>query len=220
MDLHPILDFLTTLRANNNKAWMDTHKSLYHQVRDTWLEATTFLIQGMAPLDPLVANLTTKECVFRINRDIRFSKDKSPYKNNMGAFLAPGGKKGGYAGYYLHLEPENKSFIAGGIYQPSSDTLKQVRQEIDYQAEELIDILQAPRFQQLFGTLQGEKLKKVPRGYDSTHPQAELLKMKSYLVMHPVTDKQVMHKNFLSEVLQIFQAIIPFNQFLNRAVDG
>jgi len=199
---------------------MDAHKARYHEVRDAWLDATNFLIQGMGPLDPMVADLEAKQCIFRINRDIRFSKDKSPYKTNMGAFLAPGGKKGGYAGYYLHLEPENKSFVAGGIYQPSTDTLKQVRQEIDYNAEDLNRVLTSLQFKKLFGKLQGEKLKKVPRGYDSEHPQAELLKMKSYLVMHPVTDKQVTQKNFLTEVLQVFQTIIPFNQFLNRAVDG
>ena len=217
--LQPILDFLTVLQQNNTKAWMDAHKALYHQVRDTWLAATNFLIQGLGSLDPLVATLEAKQCIFRINRDIRFSKDKSPYKTNMGAFLAPGGKKGGYAGYYLHLAPQDKSFIAGGIYRPSADTLKQVRQEIDYNVDEFTRILHAPRFQQLFGALQGEKLKRVPQGYEANHPQAELLKMKSYLVMHPVKDSQVIQKDFLPQVLQVFQAIIPFNQFLNTAVN-
>lgn len=218
MNLLPILDFLTDLRAHNEKAWMDANKARYHQIRDMWLEATNLLIQELAPLDTMVANLEAKQCVFRINRDIRFSKDKSPYKNNVGAFLAPGGKKGGYAGYYLHIEPQNRSFVAGGVYQPSSDVLKQVRQEIDYNAKELEQVINAPRFQQVFGGLQGDRLKKVPRGYDSAHPQAELLKMKSFLVMHHVTDAQVAQKDFLSQTLQIFQAIIPFNQFLNSAI--
>lgn len=219
LDLYSILDFLTTLRENNNKAWMDAHRPTYQQARNTWLEVADFLIKGLGTVIPSVAGLEPKQCIFRINRDIRFSKDKSPYKTNMGVFIVPGGKKSGHAGYYLHLEPYDQSFIAGGVYQPSSDMLRQVRQEIDYNTDELTGILQEPRFQQLFGTLEGEKLKKIPRGYEATHPQAELLKMKSYLAMHPLKDSSITKKDFLSQVLTAFEALIPFNQFLNNATD-
>ncbi len=174
----------------------------------------------MAPLDPLVAQLEVKECVFRINRDIRFSKDKAPYKAYMGAFLAPGGKKGGYAGYYLHLAPHNGSFVGGGIYQPSTETLKHIRQEIDYHPEEVEELLHAPGFRKAFGTLEGDRLKTVPRGYDAAHPQAALLQLKSYLARRAATDQEVAQKDFLTQVVHTFEQLIPLNRFLNRAVEA
>ena len=197
---------------------MDAHKTTYQQVRNGLLHMADFLIKSMGHLDESVADLEPKQCVFRINRDVRFSRDKSPYKTNVGIFLAPEGKNSGLAGYYLHIEPEDQSFIAGGIYQPTSDVLKKIRQEIDYQTDELLEIIYAPHFKKLFGDLQGEKLKRTPQGYDATHPQAELLKMKSYLAMHPMTDNVVTHQDFLSQVLAAFQVMVPFNKFLNRAI--
>ena len=218
MDLQHLLDFLVALRQNNNKAWMDAHKAAYQQARNTLLDVTDALIKGMGPWDESVADLEPKQCIFRINRDIRFSQNKSPYKTNMGVFLAPEGKNSGRAGYYLHIEPGGKSLIAGGMYDPASDALKKIRQEIDYHADELLSVLNAPRFKQLFGALQGEKLKKTPQGYDAAHPQAELLKMKSYLVTYPITDSTVTQKDFLAQVLEVFQAMIPLNKFLNTAI--
>ena len=218
MDLRHILDFLTALQKNNNKAWMEAHQEDYQQARNTFVNTTDFLIKGMRPLDKNIADLEPKRCIFRINRDIRFSKDKSPYKTNMGAYLTPGGRNSDYAGYYLHLEPHGRSFIAGGIYQPAADALKRIRQEIDYDGDDLVKIVNAPRFKKLFGDLQGEKLKRPPKGYDTNHPQIEWLKMKSFLAMCPTQDSVVTQQNFLSQVLEVFQAIIPLNKFLNTAI--
>jgi len=172
----------------------------------------------MRPLDESVADLEPRRCIFRISRDIRFSKDKSPYKTNMGAYLAPGGRNSGYAGYYLHLEPYGRSFMAGGIYQPAADSLKRIRQEIDYHGDDLITIVNAPRFRNIFEDLQGEKLKRPPKGYDTNHPQIEWLKMKSFLAMCPAQDSTITQQNFLPQVLEVFQAIIPLNKFLNTAI--
>ena len=218
MDMRQILDFLSVLRENNNKAWMETHQADYRQVRNTFIEITHFLIKGMGQLDQSIANLEPNRCIFRMNRDIRFSKDKSPYKTNMGAHLTPGGRIGGHAGYYLHIEPHGQSFLAGGVYQPSSDALKKIRQEIDYNADDLIKTIHASRFKKLFGVLQGTKLKKTPQGYHAGHPQAELLKMKSFVAMYPASDSMVTQKYFLSHVLEIFQDIMPLNKFLNTAI--
>ena len=218
MDLQQILDFLAELSKNNNKAWMEAHQAAYQQARNTFINVADFLIKGMGPLDKELADLEPQRCIFRINRDIRFSKDKLPYKTNMGAYLTPGGRNSGYAGYYLHLEPHDRSFIAGGIYQPSADALKKIRQEIDYNGDELNAIVNAPHFRKLFGDLQGEKLKRPPKGYDAAHPQIEWLKMKSFLGMHPVKDSMVTQQNFLSQVLEAFQAMVPFNQFLNASI--
>ena len=137
----------------------------------------------------------------------------------MGAYLTKGGRNSGYAGYYLHIEPHDKSFIAGGIYQPDADALKKIRQEIDYNGDDLDAIINAPQFKKLFGSLQGEKQKRPPKGYDLDHPQIEWLKMKSFLAMYAVKDSVVTQKDFLSRVLDTFQVLIPLNQFLNTAMD-
>lgn len=216
--MQQILDFLAALKENNNKAWMEANQADYQQARNTLVGVADFLIKGMGPLDESIADLEPRRCIFRINRDVRFSKDKSPYKTNMGAYLTKGGRNSGYAGYYLHLEPHGRSFIAGGIYQPASDALKKIRQEVDYNGDDLITIINAPRFRKLFGDLQGEKLKRPPQGYDADHPQIEWLKMKSFLAMCPTQDSVVTQQNFLSHVLEIFQAIIPLNKFLNTAI--
>ncbi|MEL6539182.1 MAG: DUF2461 domain-containing protein [Bacteroidota bacterium] len=216
--MQQILTFLTELAQHNDKVWMDAHREDYYQARDQFTTVVESLIQGMAPLDNLVASLVPKDCMFRINRDIRFSKNKAPYKTNMGAYLAPGGKKGGYAGYYLHLEPKDKSFVAGGIYHPAPKVLQQIRQEIDYNAKELIPVLSAPQFVSLFGPLQGEKLTKAPKGYPNDHPQVELLKLKSLLAIHPITDSFVLQGDFVSQVVNLFSALVPLNKFLNAAL--
>jgi len=218
MDIQKVLDFLAALRENNNKTWMEAHKADYQGARNTFIDIADFLIKGMIPLDKNIADLEPKRCIFRINRDIRFSKDKSPYKINMGAYLTPGGRNSGYAGYYLHLEPQNRSFVAGGIYQPSTEALKKIRQEIDYNGDDLHTIVSAPHFSTLFGGLQGEKLKKPPQGYDAENPQIELLKMKSFLAIHPMQDNVATQQDFRTQVLTLFKALIPLNQFLNTAI--
>lgn len=218
MDLQHILDFLAALRENNNKVWMEAHQADYHQARNALIDIADFLIKGMAPSDKDIVDLEPKRCIFRINRDIRFSKDKSPYKTNMGAYLTKGGRNSGYAGYYLHLEPHDQSFIAGGIYQPTTDVLKKIRQEIDYNGNDLDVIVNSHHFKKSFGSLQGKKLKRAPQGYDLDHPQIEWLKMKSFLAMYPMTDGIVTHVDFLSQVLELFQTLTPLNQFLNTAI--
>ncbi len=220
MDMQQSLDFLAALQKNNDKAWMKTHRSTYQQARNTCIEMAGWLISHLTPYDKSVAALIPQSCIFRINRDIRFSKDKSSYKTNMGAYFAPKGRNSGYAGYYLHIEPHDQSFIAGGLYQPTTAMLQRIRQEIDYNAAELVQIIDAPEFKKLFGTLQGEKLKRPPQGYQADHPQVELLKMKSFLAMRSVKDKTVAQPDFFPCVLEVFQAMVPLVQFLNTAIDA
>jgi uncharacterized protein (TIGR02453 family) len=199
---------------------MDTHKAAYQQARKTLLALTEQLIQKMGKLDPSLASLKPADCIFRINRDIRFSKDKSPYKTNMGISIAQGGKNGIYAGYYLHLQPHNQSFVGGGLYQPTPEILKNVRQEIDYNGADLEAIMSTKKFKDLFRSLQGEKLQRPPKGYDESNPYSEWLKMKSFIAMHPLTDTTVLQPTFVEEVIQNFQALSPLIQFLNRAMDA
>jgi uncharacterized protein (TIGR02453 family) len=221
MNTAQILWFLEQLQQNNNKAWMDAHRADYQEARQTLLDLTEQLIGSMGKLDPHLASASLKpaNCIFRINRDIRFSKDKSPYKTNMGLYLSQGGKNGTYAGYYLHLQPHNQSFIAGGLYEPTPDILKNVRQEIDYNGGDLEAIVSAKKFKDLFGSLQGEKLQRIPKGYDESNPYSEWLKLKSFLAMYPLTDAAVSQPSFMDTVMQAFQALVPFTQFFNRVMD-
>jgi uncharacterized protein (TIGR02453 family) len=156
--------------------------------------------------------------MFRINKDVRFSKDKSPYKTNMGASINPGGKKSMVPGYYIHIEP-GKSFLAGGCYQPMPETLAAIRQEIDYNSSEFKKILSAKDFKTYFKELsQEDKLKTAPKGYDKNHPDKELLQHKHFIVIHHLKDEDVINKNFPLYASKVFKAMLPLNLFLRRSV--
>ena len=212
------LDFLSELKENNSKEWFDTNRKRYEAVKKEMNATVQQLINGIAAFDPPVANLKPKDCTFRINRDIRFSKDKSPYKTNVGAFISRGGKKSPHAGYYIHIEPGN-CFLGGGMYGPASDVLNSVRQEIDYNTEEFKKIINSKQFKDLFGELRGEQLKTSPKGYPNDHPEIELLRYKSYLMMHNLKDAEVINDGFIDRVTTIFKGMQPLNEFLNRSLD-
>lgn len=215
----PTLQFLKDLQKNNNKEWFDKHRERYEEAKINFREFIAELIQGVSKFDPAVKHLEPKNCVFRINRDIRFSKDKTPYKNNLAGSITPGGKKSFTAGYYIHIQP-GASFVAGGMWQPEPTYLNAIRQEIDYNANEFKKIILAKSFKTNFGTLSDEdKLKTVPKGYDKAHPEIELLKHKSYIVVHDLSDKVVLSKDFLKQCTTVFHAMHPLNLFLRRACD-
>lgn len=218
MSLVRSIDFLKELSANNNRDWMHDNKALYQSAKEEFIAFVSQLLPKLIDFDNGLDGLEVKKCIFRINRDIRFSHDKSPYKKNFGAFMVEGGKKSGNAGYYLHLEPNNNSFIAGGVYGPDSDRLAKVRQEIDYNPEELKRVVENPSFVKQFGALKGESLKRPPKGYPKDHPNIDLLKMKSFLVMHPVNDQTVLNEKFLQQAAGIFKEIQPLNEYLNVAM--
>jgi uncharacterized protein (TIGR02453 family) len=212
------LDFLKKLSKNNNKVWFDKNREAYLKAKQNIEEFTTKLINEIAKFHPEIGTLNPKKCVFRIFRDVRFSKDKSPYKSNMGAYISEGGKAGVKAGYYLHIQPNGKSMLAGGMYHPESKVLNAIRQEIDYNTKEFKSIIQKKSFKNTFGELQGEKLKTVPKGYDKEHPEIELLKFKSYIVWQQIDDKALTQKDFLKKTTATFKELYPFNNFLNRAI--
>ncbi len=213
-----ILDFLRQLQKNNQKAWMDEHRDLYEAAKDTFKNLVAYLLAEMSVADEGLLGLQPKDCIFRVNRDIRFAKDKSPYKNNFGAYFSEGGKKGGQAGYYLHLQPFGESFIAGGLYGPSGEALYKIRQEVDYNAGALKKITDEADFQRYFKEIQGDKLHRPPKGYAADHPNIELLKLKDFLVMYPVTDAEVASDDFAQQTVKLFKAMIPFVHYLNVAI--
>jgi uncharacterized protein (TIGR02453 family) len=162
--------------------------------------------------------LEVKSCVYRFNRDIRFSNDKSPYKSHFGAFIVRGGKKNGdkYAGYYMHIEP-GKNIIAGGAYMPPSPWLKAIREKIDEEPGTLLKIIHDKGFIKYFGAIEeDDKLKKAPKGYPSDHPNVELLKLKSYLVVNNVKDDFVLSDKYFDHLVSVFKAMKPLNDYLNN----
>ncbi len=212
------LKFLKQLSKNNNKEWFDLNRKTYEICKTEFETVVKSVIDKSILFDNGLLNLEAKKCMFRINKDVRFSKDKSPYKINMGASINPGGKKSMIPGYYIHIEPNN-SFLAGGCYQPMPEMLAAIRQEIDYNSAELKKILSAKEFKTYFKELsQDDKLKTSPKGYDKNHPEIELLQHKHFIAIHHLKDEDVLNKNFPTYISKVFKAMLPLNLFLRNSM--
>jgi uncharacterized protein (TIGR02453 family) len=211
------LDFLTAIKCNNNRDWFIANRPLYLDAKDNFDSYVQEVINEIIKFDPILRGLEVKSCVYRFNRDIRFSNDKSPYKSHFGAFIVRGGKKNGdkFAGYYFHIEP-GKSIMAGGAYMPPAPWLAAIREKIDETPDELVKIVKAKNFIKYFGALSGEKLKTAPKGYPKDHPHVELLKLKSYLVVNEIPDKMVLSNDLFEHVIKVFQSMKPLNDYLNE----
>jgi uncharacterized protein (TIGR02453 family) len=211
------LDFLNTLKYNNNRDWFVKNRSFYAEAKDNFESFVQEIINKIIDFEPIIKGLEVKNCVYRINRDIRFSNDKSQYKTHFGAFIVRGGKKNGdkFAGYYIHIEP-GKSIIAGGAYMPPTPWLSAIREMINEESEKLVKIINTKDFIKYFGKIEGEKLKKAPKGYPSDHPYIDLLRFKSYLVVNEVTDEFVLSQRYFDHVMNVIKAMKPFNDFLNN----
>lgn len=219
MDFKTITTFLKKLSKNNNRDWFEKNKSEYLEAKEQFEEFVTALLVSMTKFDGRLAGLNPKKLTFRIYRDVRFSKDKRPYKTNMGATFSPGGKLMNKPGYYLHIEPGNKSFVAGGLYMPATEDVAKVRQEIDYNGKKLEAIFKKSDFKKYYkGFDVFDQLKKAPKGYSPDHPHVEWLKMKSFIVTHNFKDADVLSKNFLKEATSAFKAMKTFNDFLDEAI--
>lgn len=211
--------FLKILKKNNNKEWFDKNKDKYLAAKDNVSDVVESILTELVKFEKKFAGLTPKDCIFRIYRDVRFAKDKIPYKTNMGASINVGGKKAQNAGYYLHIEPGG-SFLAGGVWMPPGDQLKKIRQEIDYNGKNLKKILAEKNFKKYFGSLSPEyKLKTTPKGYDKDHPDIELLRFNSFIVWHKYSDAQVGKKTFTKEIAKGARIMKPFLDFLNEGLD-
>ncbi|HYC40537.1 MAG TPA: DUF2461 domain-containing protein [Chitinophagaceae bacterium] len=215
------LTFLRQLKKNNNKPWFDVHRADYEAARADFLNFVDEIIGRHSRLDPSIKNISGRDCIFRINRDVRFSKDKSPYKTNFGASINCRGRKAwDYAGYYFHLEP-GASFAGGGIYMPPPQVLRQVRQEIDYNFTAFQKLLSNKKFKSFFGGLDRSaefSLTRVPKGYEPGNPAAEYLKLKSYLAMTPVSDAELTSGRGVQKAVAAFAALYPVVTFINEAV--
>jgi uncharacterized protein (TIGR02453 family) len=219
MQLTTTLSFLKKLKKNNTKEWFDKNRSMYEEAKDEVKELVRETIEKIAVFDSSIATLEPKDCMFRINRDVRFSKDKSPYKTNMGFVISPGGKKSLKACYYVHIEPGN-CFVAGGIYMPTPEQLKLIRQEIDYNGDKLKAIFSSKGFKKYFTDFDQElKLVRMPKEYTEDHAYADYLKLKSYTVTAPIEESVLSDKNIVAKVTAPFIELHKLNQFLNSALD-
>jgi uncharacterized protein (TIGR02453 family) len=215
------LKFLKDLKKNNNKPWFDAHRAQYEAARQDFEQFIQAVLDKHCKNDPDLADLTAKKCMFRINRDVRFSKDKSPYKTNFGASMDKGGKKSGLAGYYFHLEP-GKSFLGGGLWQPEPDVVKRVRQEIDYSYDEFSKLMKGKKMKAYYGELytgENVQLSKVPQGFEKDNPAAEYLRFKSWLVLHNVSDAELTAPGLVAKTVEAYKLMQPFVKFLNRAAE-
>ncbi len=214
------IKFLKDLKKNNNKPWFDANRKVYETAKQNFAEFIEAVIKKHAQKDASISHLTPKDCMFRINRDVRFSKDKSPYKSNFGASINSGGKKSLTAGYYFHLEP-GECFVGGGIYMPMPEELKKLRQEIDYNFSDFKKIIGSKKFKSVYGDLDRSAeytLSRVPKGYETDNPAAEYLKLKSYVTMVKFSDVDLTSKELVKKTVAAFETLQPLLVFLNKAI--
>lgn len=215
------LNFYRELRRNNHKEWFDLNRKWYEEVKKDYLRFTGELLTRMQAVDPSLGHLVPKDCVFRINRDIRFSADKTPYKTHLGIFMTPGGRNLDYAGYYVHIDEEGGSFAGGGCYRPQADVLKKIRREIVNFHEDLEEIVNARAFKTTYGEFDREEgvvLSRPPKGFDADHPAIEFLKFKSFTATRELDAKLLTDPKGLDTVVDILKDLKPLNDFLNRAI--
>ncbi len=214
-----ILVFLKALSQNNNRDWFETHRKEYELAKKEFSVFVNASIQQIGKFDSSIIGMDAKKCMFRINRDIRFSKDKTPYKISMSAFMANGGKGSQKAGYYVHIEPDN-CFIGGGIYAPEPEIQQAIRNEIYFNAKEFLDILNQSEFVINFGSMLEEKYSRIPKGFPSDFKNGDLLKYKHYVVSCKISVDDFQLTDIQYVTIKYFNILTPFIQFLNRAISN
>ena len=214
------LKFLRDLKKNNNKPWFDAHRKEYEAAKNDFTVFIQAVIDKHAKSDDTIKSISAKDCMFRINRDIRFSKDKSPYKTNMGAYINRGGKKSVFGGYYFHCEPGH-SFVGGGLWMPMPPELNKVRQEIDYNFDGFKKIITSKKFKSVYKDLSRDPeyvLTRVPKGYEADNPAADYLKMKSFVALTSLKDADLLSKDLLKKTTAAFEALQPLVGFINESI--
>ncbi len=211
------LDFLSDIKINNYREWFQQNRKRYEDARNNFETFIQAVIDEISAFDPILKGLEAKSCMYRINRDIRFSNDKTIYKSHLGAFIVRGGKNNGdrLAGYYIHVEPGGNNMVAGGAYVPPTPWLSAIREKIDEKGNELVKILNNKELVRVFGEIEGETLKSAPKGYPKDHPYIEYLKLKSFLVSKMFNDKEVTGSQWFDKVIEACRVMKPLNDFLN-----
>jgi len=212
-------NFLVDLKANNDRQWFDANRARYDEARADFISFIGVLLHEIEKFDPGIAGLEARNCIFRIYRDTRFSRNKTPYKTNFGARILLGGNRNLHqrAGYFMNIEPGN-CFLAGGAFRPSTQWINAIRRQIEGNADALRAITAGRKFRAYFDGIEGERLKTAPRGYPRDHPEIELLRHKSFLARHRLCDARVFSPGFLKHAAAVYRALKPFDDFLNAAL--
>jgi uncharacterized protein (TIGR02453 family) len=210
------LDFIRDLQQNNNREWFQENKARYEAAKKDFLELVQHVIDGASKHEPALEGQQAKDTMFRIYRDVRFATDKSPYKNHICAYLAEGGRKTINPGYYLHISPGNQSFFSTGLWMPPAPELKAVRQEMDYNFEEVKGIVENPEFRKYYEKLEGDKLKTNPKGYDPANPAIDWLRHKSWGFSYKLTDEQLLSDKLYDTLVDLIRTAKPFVAFMIR----
>lgn len=221
MLLPSTLKFLKDLKKNNNKPWFDAHRKEYEAAKSDFGQLIQTVIDKYGKTDDTISHLKAKDCLFRINRDVRFSKDKSPYKTNMGAYINRGGKKSLYGGYYFHCEPGH-GFVGGGLWMPMPPELSKVRQEIDYNLAAFKKTIGSKKFKSVYGDISHDAaytLSRVPKGYEVDNPAVEYLKLKSFVATAKVSDAELNSKDLVKKITTAFETLHPMLEFINHSLD-
>lgn len=213
------LQFLTNLSENNNREWFHANRNDYEKSKAEFEVFCQEVLTGIAQFQDNLLHTNVKSCILRINRDIRFSLDKSPYKKYLAAGFGPGGKSSGKVDFYLHIQP-NESFLGGGMWSPTSSQLASFRQEIDYNPQHLKGIIESDDFRNYFNEIHGEKVKKMPKGYSIDHPDIELLKYKQLFFVHKYSNEEVLAKNFADDIIMACQLLKPYLDYINHLFYG
>jgi len=213
-----IIDFLRKLEQNNNREWFKSHQDIYKSAKTEFENLVVKLIIELNKFDSKLGLVEPKDCIFRIFKDVRFSNNKDPYKNNFGAFIATNGRKSLTPGYYIHIQP-NSSFAGGGIYSPTPEILKKIRTEIYENTEEFKNILNDETFSSTFPEIYGEKLKTKPKGFDY-FDDVELINHKHYAVIHNLKDKEITNDNLVDRLVEIYKIQKPFNDYLSHSISN
>ncbi|WP_316843316.1 DUF2461 domain-containing protein [Pedobacter psychrodurus] len=213
------LNFIKDVAENNNREWFAANKQVYEDAKADVLALVATIIPELAKVDPLLsAEADPKKSLLRIYRDVRFSKNKDPYKNNFGIWFSAKSKGGNEPGYYLHIQP-GKSFIAGGYWMPEAPHLKLIRQEIDYNIGDFKEIINSKDFKENFKLGLDNALKNAPKGYDPTDPNIEFLKLKSFEATTKIEDKEFLQTNLVNKLISSFKIVQPLVAFLRNAIE-
>lgn len=219
--MNKVLDFLNSLNENNNREWFEDNRAKYLEAKAIFDSFTERLILGIQSFDSNIKNLTVRDCTYRIYRDVRFSKNKVPYKTHMGAFISPNGKKSGYSGYYFHIEASNAAYIGNnimstGIYRPQPNVLKSIREEIMLNGEEFLSLANKA---QGFELNSDNMLKRVPTGFPAESKFSNYFKYKDYFLVKPIDDSFLLSQNLLENTVEEFKKTLEFNNLLNKAAN-
>lgn len=214
-----VVQFLRELTENNNREWFNDNKKVYNESKEKILFLTDVLINEIGKFDPSVRGVAAKDCIFRIFRDVRFSKNKEPYKTNFGSYIARGGRKSISPGYYFHIEP-NQSFIGGGVYMPQAEQLKSIRNYIAEHALEFQQIISDPVFKKVFPKMYDHQLKTAPKGFAKDHEHIDLLRYKSFVFSKTLNNKELINNGFIEQAVDAFEQLHKANTFLGDAINS